>query len=113
MDWHVGAGRDPDPSVSAVGSLVSVHHDAPPTVHRRMLAFVRTTINLDQDVLAEVERLRREHRLGLSVAVNTLARRGMAAQSESGSYEHISAPLGIKANVDNIGDVLELLDEAG
>ncbi|WP_298889817.1 ribbon-helix-helix protein, CopG family [uncultured Serinicoccus sp.] len=74
---------------------------------------MRTTITLSDDVAAEVERLRRERGMGPSEAVNALARRGMAAADEPVlHYEHHSTQLGLKVDVRNIGEVLDLLDEA-
>ncbi len=43
-----------------------------------MLMDVRTTVTLEKDVAAAVERLRRERGLGLSAAVNDLIRIGLA-----------------------------------
>lgn len=72
---------------------------------------MRTTITVADDVYAEVERLRRAEGLGLSEALNLLARRGMAAQAPRMEYVHHTRDLGIKVDVMNIGEVLELLDE--
>lgn len=73
---------------------------------------MRTTVNLDPDVAAAVERMRHESRQGLSEALNELARRGLAAPVEPVRYEHRSAPIGLKVDVANVAEVLELLDEA-
>lgn len=54
---------------------------------------MRRTVTLDPDVAAEVERLRREEGLGLSEAVNKLARFGMMPR-EPPAYIHRSYPLG-------------------
>lgn len=72
---------------------------------------MRTTLTLADDVAAEVERLRREEGLGLSAALNLLARRGMVASQEAAPYVHRTADLGLKVDVSNIGEVLDLLDE--
>lgn len=74
---------------------------------------MRTTLSLEPDVAAEVERLRREEGLGLSAAVNRLARSGMSAggPAELPTFRQFTAPLGARVSLDNIGDVLELLDE--
>ena len=72
---------------------------------------MRTTVTLADDVAAELERLRREEGLGRSEALNRLARSGMATTHPHGPYEHRTAPLGMKIDVSNIGDVLDLLDE--
>lgn len=72
---------------------------------------MRTTLTLDQDVVAEIERLRRETGLGLSEAVNQLIRRGISADSPRHHYRHRSVNLGLKVDVTNIGEVLDALDE--
>lgn len=73
---------------------------------------MRTTITLDDDVEAALSRLRRDEGLGLSEALNQLARRGLAARGSAQPYVHRSSDLGVRIDVTNIGDVLELLDEA-
>lgn len=74
---------------------------------------MRTTFTLEDDVAAEVERLRREEGIGLSDAVNRLIRLGLARPPmPRPKYRHRSADLGIKVDVADIGAVLELLDEA-
>jgi hypothetical protein len=75
---------------------------------------MRTTVNVDEDVAAEVARLRREQGLGLSEALNVLARRGLAAGAAPRTrFRQESADLGARVDVTNVGDVLDLLDEAG
>jgi Arc/MetJ family transcription regulator len=73
---------------------------------------MRTTLKLDDDVVAEVERLRREEDLGLSEAVNVLIRRGMGRPRRRTKYEHRSADVGLRIDVTDIGAVLDILDEA-
>ena len=73
---------------------------------------MRTTITLDDDVEAALSRLRRDEGLGLSEAVNQLVRRGLAAPVAGQPYVLRSSDLGVRIDVTNIGDVLELLDEA-
>lgn len=72
---------------------------------------MRTTFTLDDDVAAEVERLRREEGLGLSEAVNHLIRAGLAQPARRARYRHRSADLGLKVDVTDIGAVLDLLDD--
>jgi hypothetical protein len=77
---------------------------------------MRTTVNLDDEVAAEVERLRREEGLGLSQAVNTLALAGARARRQRSStrpFRTRTAAVGIRVNVDNVADVLDLLDDGG
>ncbi len=74
---------------------------------------MRTTVNLDDDIMAELERRRRAEGLGLSEALNALARRGLRASRERREpFVQRTARLGINVDVTNVGDVLELLDEA-
>lgn len=73
---------------------------------------MRTTFTLDDDVAAEVERLRREEGIGISEAVNRLIRAGLAAPRPRRGYKHRSADLGLKVDVSDIGAVLDLLDES-
>ncbi|BBZ10309.1 CopG family transcriptional regulator [Mycobacterium branderi] len=74
---------------------------------------MRTTVVLDDDVAAEIERLRRSG-IGLSKALNLLARRGMATASiasKTVNYQHRTAKIGLKVDVTNVADVLDLLDD--
>lgn len=73
---------------------------------------MRTTFTLDDDVAAEVERLRREEGLGISEAVNRLIRRGLARPEPVTDYVHRTADVGLRIDVSNIGEVLDLLDDA-
>jgi hypothetical protein len=72
---------------------------------------MRTTFKLDNDVAAAAERLRREEGIGISEAVNRLARAGMVKPSTRARYRHEAVDLGIKVDVTDIGSVLELLDD--
>ena len=73
---------------------------------------MRTTINLDDDVASEVARLRRERGLGLSEAVNELARAGLGAAHADYVYHHPTRDMGALVDLTNVADVLELLDES-
>ncbi len=73
---------------------------------------MRTTIDLEDDVAAAVEQLRREEGIGVSAAVNRLARAGLLRPPRA-RYEHRSFPLGFKVDITNIGEVLDLLDDEG
>ena len=74
-------------------------------------ASVRTTVTLDDDVAAEVDRLRREEGIGPSEAINRLIRRGMTAPRQRTPYRHETRDMGLKVDVTDIGAVLELLDD--
>ncbi|MDA3642032.1 hypothetical protein [Mycobacterium xenopi] len=72
---------------------------------------MRTTVVIDSDVAAAIERLRRQG-MGVSEALNLLARRGMAKEAaEKVTYRHRTAKIGLKVDVTNVGDVLDLLDD--
>jgi len=73
---------------------------------------MRTTFTLDDDVAAEVERLRRQDGIGMSEAVNRLIRSGLARPARRRRYRHRVAPLGLKVDVTDVAAVLEILDEA-
>lgn len=72
---------------------------------------MRTTITVADDVYAEMERLRREEGLGPSEALNLLARRGMTAPRTDYVYVPRAYNLGLKVDITNIGEVLDLLDQ--
>ena len=71
---------------------------------------MRTTITLDADVAAAVDRLRRERGLGLSEAVNELVRAGLAAQRGGRRFRQRTARLCLRVDVTNVGEALEQLD---
>lgn len=75
---------------------------------------MRTTVNLEDDVMAELDRLRRERGLGLSEAANRLIRAGMsrAPSTPATTYVHHTADVGMRVDVSNVGAVLDLLDDA-
>jgi hypothetical protein len=72
---------------------------------------MRTTVNLADDVAAEVDRLRREKGIGLSEALNELARAGFSTRPDSSAFRQRSVALGMSIDVANIADVLDALDE--
>jgi Ribbon-helix-helix protein, copG family len=74
---------------------------------------MRTTFTLDDDVAAEVERRRRESGVGISQVVNDLIREAMTLPRKRRPYKHRSVSVGLKVDVANIGDVLDLLDSVG
>ena len=72
---------------------------------------MRTTVNLDADVQAEVARLQREQGLGLSEAVNSLARRGTAAARVDITYAPVTFDMGLMIDVTSTQRTMELLDD--
>ena len=79
--------------------------------HRCYDTKVRTTVNLDDDVLAGAERLKREQHIGLSEALNRLARAGLNAQGKAKApFRQRTSKLGLRVDVSNVAEVLEILD---
>lgn len=72
---------------------------------------MRTTIRLDPEVAAAAERLRRERHIGLGEAINELARAGLTRKQEVTRFRQRSASIGLKIDVTDIADTLELLDQ--
>ena len=74
---------------------------------------MRTTVSLDDDVTAAVRRLQRERGIGVSEALNLLARAGLTVKPGRRPFRHRSLKLGLKVDVTNVADALELLDGPG
>lgn len=75
-------------------------------------AHMRTTIRLDDDVAAAAEQLRRERHIGLGQAVNELARMGLQhGGSTHRPFRQRTEHLGLRVDVTNVAEALELLDE--
>ena len=69
---------------------------------------MRTTVNLDRDVAAAVDRLRRETGIGLSEALNQLARLGLAQRPQRQPFRQRTADMGpFLVDVSNTGEALE------
>lgn len=75
------------------------------------LPHMRTTVTLDDEVVAAVEQLRREQGLGVSAAINELSKRGLMAKQERPRFVQKSYPIGIKIDVTNVAEALEQLDQ--
>jgi metal-responsive CopG/Arc/MetJ family transcriptional regulator len=74
---------------------------------------MRTTVTLDDDVAAALEQLRQERGLGLSEALNELARSGLRRRPEQRSFHQESAPIGLTIDVTDVADAIELLEGPG
>jgi Arc/MetJ family transcription regulator len=74
---------------------------------------VRTTITLDDDVAAAVERVRQERGIGVSAAVNELVRRGLTRAPARAAFVQRTSNGGARLDVSNVAEVLDLLDGAG
>jgi metal-responsive CopG/Arc/MetJ family transcriptional regulator len=72
---------------------------------------VRTTLTLADDVLAAIEKIRRERGIGLSEAVNELIRAGLAQREARKPFRQKTYDMG-KAFVDysNVWDAIETVD---
>lgn len=71
---------------------------------------MRTTVILDEDVTAAVDRLRRERSIGVSEAVNELVRAGLVIKQPAERFQQRSMRLGIRMDVSNVADALEILE---
>lgn len=70
---------------------------------------MRTTVVLDSDVAAAVEQMRRERAIGLSQAINELARTGLRPTPAPGEFRQRTARLGLRIDVTNVAEALEHL----
>lgn len=73
---------------------------------------MRTTVNLEKDVAAAVERLRRERSIGLSEAVNTLVRQGLRSPKRRPPFVQRTARVGLKIDVTNVAEAIETAEGA-
>jgi metal-responsive CopG/Arc/MetJ family transcriptional regulator len=71
---------------------------------------MRTTVTLDDDVAAAVERLRRDRSIGLSEAINELIRAGLTVKRPRTPFRQQAANIGFKVDVTNVAEALELLE---
>jgi hypothetical protein len=74
------------------------------------MCIMRTTVSLADDVAAAVERLRRERGIGLSEALNELARRGLVGSAPVERFRQETSPMGARLDVSNVAEALETLD---
>lgn len=72
---------------------------------------MRTTVEFDDDAAKAVDALRRERGLGVSEAVNTLIRQGLLPRPPVEPFRQISYPLGLRIDVANVAEALELLED--
>jgi hypothetical protein len=71
---------------------------------------MRTTVTLDDDVAAAVARLRRERGVGVSEALNGLARAGLTVKNNKRPFRQRSVRIGLSVDVTNVAEALEQLD---
>ena len=72
---------------------------------------MRTTVTLDKDVAAAIERVRRERGLGFSEAVNELVRKGLIYRKPRRRFVQKTYSMGpSRVDLRNIGHALEELE---
>lgn len=71
---------------------------------------MRTTVTLDEDVAAAVRQIRRERGIGVSEALNRLARAGLTVKRSESPFRQRAVKLGLKVDVTNVAEAIELLD---
>jgi predicted transcriptional regulator len=71
---------------------------------------MRTTVTLADDVVAAVEKLRRERSIGLSEAVNDLVRAGLVERRKAPPFRQKSYDLGDGVDFSNVAEAIETLD---
>lgn len=71
---------------------------------------MRTTIEFEDDTAKAVQELRREHGRGVSEAVNELIRRGLNAAPQTKRFVPRTRSLGLRIDVSNVADALEVLE---
>jgi len=71
---------------------------------------MRTTVTLDDDVAAAVGRIRRERGVGVSQALNELARAGLLVKRRPQRHRQRTASLSLSVDATNVAEALEQLD---
>jgi hypothetical protein len=71
---------------------------------------VRTTVELDDDVAKALQQLRADRGLGVSEALNELVRRGLLVRPPKPSFRQSTHPLGLRIDVSNVAEALDLLE---
>ncbi|HSL26917.1 MAG TPA: CopG family transcriptional regulator [Acidimicrobiia bacterium] len=71
---------------------------------------MRTTVEFDGDTTAAIQKLRRETGMGVSEAVNELVRRGLLARRDSVAFVQKTYRLGLRIDVSNVAEALEVLE---
>ncbi len=85
--------------------LNTTHQDA-------SIAVMRTTVTLDDDVASGVEQLRRDRGLGLSEALNELARAGLVSSTRTARPVHLATrSLQLRIDVSNVAEALDAAED--
>lgn len=71
---------------------------------------MRTTVLLDDDTAAAIQKLRKEEGKGVSEAVNDLIRRGLLQAPGADRFVQRTYDLGAMIDVSNVADAIETLE---
>jgi hypothetical protein len=71
---------------------------------------MRTTVEFDPDTAQAVDSLRRERGIGVSEAVNELIRRAQLPRPKGEPFVQETRPLGLRIDVSNVAEALEILE---
>jgi len=71
---------------------------------------MRTTVDLEPDVLAAIEALQRTRHLGRSEAVNELVRAGAVVSRPREPFVQRTTAIGVRIDVSNVAEALEALE---
>lgn len=71
---------------------------------------MRTTIQLEDDVAAAIEQLRKKTHAGLSETVNRLIRASLSQPPERRPFTQKTAGLGLSIDVTNVAEAIELIE---
>jgi hypothetical protein len=72
---------------------------------------MRTTVTLDRDIAAAIERIRRDEGIGPSEAINRLARAGLSAPQKRPRFRQRSMPMGdLLIDVTNVAEALDIAE---
>lgn len=71
---------------------------------------MRTTVTLADDVIAAIEKLRRERSIGLSEAINDLVRAGLIERHKVSPFRQKAHDLGRGIDFSNVAEAIETLD---
>ncbi len=71
---------------------------------------MRTTIQLEDDVAAAIEQLRKKTHAGLSETINQLIRSSLSQPAERRPFTQRTTSLGLTLDVANVAEALELLE---
>lgn len=75
--------------------------------------FMRTTIDLQPDVEKAIDQMRKSTGKGLSETVNELVRAGLVHQNQERTpFVQKSYPMGLRMDVSNVAEALELLEDS-